>query len=913
MFASIVKKQYACLLTLAIVFSTSATPNAAQAIMPYQGDSTDSFTIRVTIDQVDATNRFDGPCNFIWCDNADFFAVATIDGQQFATDAISNNDHIRPNWQFRKDIGPQGTDDWVSIQIDIRDSDNCGTDPNCGNQADLTPTVSRAMLLRVSVQACARRVPGAIAGDGISGQCGVVLVSRGTAGDNTAEIRFHIEANTALGGIALTGMERPAPYLPPMEPAQPGVQPPEFVPPTGFVDYWDWSRIQDEKGGVRTGRLAPWLRDAARTRSPIAILQRAVIAAFRPKTNNATAESRALADLAVSGRTAFAAFILSRPQDEALFTFVKADLAGIAPDQIRAAVRRVLDRAYTVAWALRGTPSQRRVLRPQLGWIAVSSEDDPPHAPTNVSSTEHHMGELSLSIGRSERKLILRGTLMLPLLPGNDPLPNISDRPIPNTTTFTDALQDRKQAGYDELFLFVHGLGSRAEESEGFKQKLIELGAARGRRYAVLSVDMPGMGYSSQLDLDELIAQRAKGHHGFALPNGRGSNFPLLGLYRDTLVEICNSISGGVQYVMGGSLGGNMTLWLAAEPMFSDLDPTRNTPSSVVRFLSWSPASIWESYERSRDIPEGNGTHVDIGKNGAKKRSKERMQERENDVRRWGFFETMQRGEELFPGFRVGAWSYPPTKGQLLLQSELYSEQYRRILWAASYEQVVFSHQEPLTPSGRWPYETIAKPLFLASGAKDVGSQNVMDIFHPLVAVSDRFPKMIGRRLLMLETGHSISDERPQHLASQIIDFLFAPSEDNSLFQLQRNGRIWRHTGTPCSGESCPGWQMFDNNSATVAIVAGGSNLYQLHRNGRIWRHTGTPCSGESCPGWQMLDNNPATVAIVAGGNSLYQLHRNGRIWRHTGTPCAGESCSGWQMLDNNPATVMLASDLAGR
>ena len=130
---------------------------------------------------------------------------------------------------------------------------------------------------------------------------------------------------------------------------------------------------------------------------------------------------------------------------------------------------------------------------------------------------------------------------------------------------------------------------------------------------------MPGMGYSARIDIDALVAQRATGQHGFALPNGVGWNFPLLGLYRDTLVEICNSVPGGVQYVMGGSLGGNITFWLAAEPMFTDLAPSRSEPSSVRSFLSWSPASIWESYQRSRDVPEGNGTHVDIGKNSAKR------------------------------------------------------------------------------------------------------------------------------------------------------------------------------------------------------------------------------------------------------------------------------------------------------
>jgi len=36
-----------------------------------------------------------------------------------------------------------------------------------------------------------------------------------------------------------------------------------------------------------------------------------------------------------------------------------------------------------------------------------------------------------------------------------------------------------------------------------------------------------------------------------------------------------------------------------------------------------------------------------------------------------------------------------------------------------------------------------------------------------------------------------------------------------------------------------------------------------LHHDGTIWRYTGTPCSGASCPGWWQLDNNPATKAIT--------------------------------------------------
>ena len=128
------------------------------------------------------------------------------------------------------------------------------------------------------------------------------------------------------------------------------------------------------------------------------------------------------------------------------------------------------------------------------------------------------------------------------------------------------------------------------------------------------------------------------------------------------------------------------------------------------------------------------------------------------------------------------------------------------------------------------------------------------------------------------------------------------------LYQLHNDGAIWRSTGAACSGDSCPGWQRLDNNPRSIAIVAGGDRLYQLHGDGAIWRSTGAPCSGASCPGWERLDNNPATAGLAASGDRLYQLHRDGRIWRFTGTPCSGASCPGWRMLDNNPRTIAIAA-----
>ena len=90
--------------------------------------------------------------------------------------------------------------------------------------------------------------------------------------------------------------------------------------------------------------------------------------------------------------------------------------------------------------------------------------------------------------------------------------------------------------------------------------------------------------------------------------------------------------------------------------------------------------------------------------------------------------------------------------------------------------------------------------------------------------------------------------------------------------------------------------------------MAGGTQLYQLHNDGQIWRYTGVPCSGTSCPGWERLDKNPNTREIVATGSHLYQRHSDGRVWRYVGPPCAGESCPGWRQLDNNPRTTQIAA-----
>src|SRR5262249_34336546 len=88
----------------------------------------------------------------------------------------------------------------------------------------------------------------------------------------------------------------------------------------------------------------------------------------------------AFADLAVTGRAAFARFVSARPTEATLQA--SAACSGATPASLTAA----LNRAYQVAAALRLPPDSPQ--RQALGWIAVSGEDDQPYLPVDVPGTE---------------------------------------------------------------------------------------------------------------------------------------------------------------------------------------------------------------------------------------------------------------------------------------------------------------------------------------------------------------------------------------------------------------------------------------------------------------------------------------------------------------------------------------------
>ena len=160
------------------------------------------------------------------------------------------------------------------------------------------------------------------------------------------------------------------------------------------------------------GRLIQPLRLAARQKDAKEILARAAVARYRDTHNELTSPEPnswviqdALSDLAVTGRSAYASFRALGPVEADLSARAKSKLAAAYPTHqvvdadLSDAIKKTLERAHKVAWALRGPVSHRSAERDALGWIAVTAEDDPPDRPVNVGSALFPQYNLTVQVG----------------------------------------------------------------------------------------------------------------------------------------------------------------------------------------------------------------------------------------------------------------------------------------------------------------------------------------------------------------------------------------------------------------------------------------------------------------------------------------------------------------------------------
>jgi hypothetical protein len=202
-------------------------------------------------------------------------------------------------------------------------------------------------------------------------------------------------------------------------------------------------------------------------------------------------EAMAMADLAVTGRMSYEALAARSFQ-----TSPEVVAVLVADGASQDAATQVVARAQKVAWAIRGSPSWRATLRPQLGWIGVSGEDDAPHRPCNVASLPGPQFDIEVpdipvvsgTLTVKTRIAIAESPWPTPttVMPGNPP----SFLPPDDTPTVSPDC--------DYVFLYMAGDCSRAEEANDMIPALLWAAGQHGKRASVIAFDMIGWGYSAR-------------------------------------------------------------------------------------------------------------------------------------------------------------------------------------------------------------------------------------------------------------------------------------------------------------------------------------------------------------------------------------------------------------------------------
>jgi pimeloyl-ACP methyl ester carboxylesterase len=503
--------------------------------------------------------------------------------------------------------------------------------------------------------------------------------------------------------------------------------------------------------------------------------------------------ANAFADLAVSGRAMYRAFAAQPPTEQLVverLASLLGSVPGPTPENLLAAARGALDRAFLVAQALRAQPHERQTLRPPLGWIAVCGEQDPPHRPVNVSTAAWPQHDVTVHVGSPLGDLAVETRYMV--ASSVQPSAVVSgprDLPVDAPPAIGDD---------EEIFLYVHGHMSRLEEADDLVPAIRAISAERNRPFAVIVPDLPTNGYSTMLEHTDVAPSDATQYPG---------GYPILQFIEDFILAFIEALEPSLAIkerlaaVIGGSLGGNMSLRLAertpAPPFLKDV-------------VAWSPASVWNSYD------EGV-THFDPAKARARAIATDRMKEAEStDSRHEYFHRAFDESHDIGPihvvqpqgqqWYRDG-W---PCKDAYLRNArrerqEIYNVKFRRWHWRVGLEQLIFSHRGSDTAGGRARYTQIRNNVLLASGAADdYPGTGIYSATRELAGLVDT----PGESFFLLDTGHSIHNERPLRLASEIIDFM-------ARFPYWGEDRSWRWC------QKCEG--LFSTADQTVC-PAGGSH-----------------------------------------------------------------------------------------
>jgi pimeloyl-ACP methyl ester carboxylesterase len=271
---------------------------------------------------------------------------------------------------------------------------------------------------------------------------------------------------------------------------------------------------------------------------------------------------------------------------------------GMDPQAAQTAAGRIMADFHAAEGAMRNplagaAPAYQRAGLPNGGWIAVSGEDDPPDFPVNVAITAYPQFHVMLTVSGIPLSVryIIASNREIEMPAGASANPSASIPRIPPA---------------DEVILYIHGEGSKAEEASDFIPALLQAGREHGRSFTVLVFDQPGCGYTTSVingvhetvphlsvaPMPPISGVSASGYGIDPTPFGTS----LLDFVENTIIQFVETVvlSQGktVAAVVGGSLGGHMGLRLNAAG-----------PAWLKNVIAWSPASVWQSTTPLNLIP----------------------------------------------------------------------------------------------------------------------------------------------------------------------------------------------------------------------------------------------------------------------------------------------------------------------
>jgi pimeloyl-ACP methyl ester carboxylesterase len=468
--------------------------------------------------------------------------------------------------------------------------------------------------------------------------------------------------------------------------------------------------------------------------------------------SNRAALAQAFADLSVTGRNAFVAFRNSPPAEPVIAANAQGLLAGVAgvtAGLVAQGAQRAVSRANAVANYL-GAVIPDKNERQRLGWMAVSAEDDPPRRPVNISTLGYPQYDLSV-----------------PVRAPNGATVNVEARYAVISSSPQSTPQPHIPPG-NVILLFIHGDGSRLEEVTPLIDPLLAAGEQRGRSYTILAVDLPSHGFSTMVDpVGPAFAGTPPWENQAPEPPHRPPSYPMLEFLENFIVNFVATLD--TQYhigkpigPMGGSLGGNMSLRLA-----------RRTDSWIRQSIAWSPACVWDSLADDL-VKQAGPNHC----------STEGHRPEEIGTRAAFFHDVFDAKTDIGPVQLVAPqgdyWyraDWMPCKTNILAagrleRRELYNRIYRQWHYRMDWEQLLYSYNDPDPGSQRPRYESFRSRLLLAAGSLDNNSpctqiySSAMTLGQRLISTGTN-----GCTFFVEHTGHSIHDERPGLLASQIDAF----------------------------------------------------------------------------------------------------------------------------------------------